>query len=176
MPSGWRTGHHPDQVVTVKLDESVIAVHYRSCRDGSFRIGVTNGDDAEAIAVIYAWSPTSIDAEIAGRRVRATITVFGASLVLNDGAGDIELEVLPRFTRPGAVAHRGGLNAPMPGRVIAVQIAVGDSVVVGELLMVLEAMKMEHRITAAEAGVVTAVLVGVGDQVTRGEALLVVDA
>ena len=107
--------------------------------------------------------------------MRGRITRFGDRLVINDGAGDLDLIIVPRFVVPGSVALAGGLDAPMPGRVVEVRVAVGDTVVAGQLLVVLEAMKMEHRITAPSDGVVTKVSVAAGEQVELGTTLLVVD-
>ena len=63
----------------------------------------------------------------------------------------------------------------MPGIVLAIDVAVGDQVRGAQLLAVLEAMKMEHRIEAPGDGVVAEVLVAVGDQVQAGDALFVLD-
>ena len=172
MSSGWRTGHHPDERVTFSHGGADHVVRYHARRDGSF---VVAGDEGPVVALVQSWSPGAIDVEIGGRRVRAKFTHVGPSLVVNDGSGDIEFTVVPRFIPPGAAAHRGGLNAPMPGRVIDVRVEAGESVKAGQLLVVLEAMKMEHRITAAEDGVVSEVLVYVGVQVKRGAPLLVME-
>ena len=67
----------------------------------------------------------------------------------------------------------GRIIAPMPGRVLAVDVKPGDIVAAGDRLLVLEAMKMEHRITARAAGVVSAVNVAEGDQIADG--MLVVE-
>ena len=61
----------------------------------------------------------------------------------------------------------------MPGNVIALHVSVGDSVVKGQLMLILEAMKMENQITAPEAGTVAAIHVAKGDQVSMGELLVV---
>ena len=66
----------------------------------------------------------------------------------------------------------GGLVAPMPGKVLEVLVAQGDVVEAGSPLMVLEAMKMEHRIVAAADGTVVAVHFEAGDQVAQGAVLL----
>ena len=70
----------------------------------------------------------------------------------------------------------GRIIAPMPGRVLAVDVAAGQSVAAGDRLLVLEAMKMEHRITARAAGVVTAINVAAGDQVADGMLLVEIGA
>jgi biotin carboxyl carrier protein len=63
----------------------------------------------------------------------------------------------------------------MPGKVLDVRVGVGDTVSAGQVLLILEAMKMEHRITAPTDGTVTAVSVAAGDQLERGAALLHVE-
>ncbi|WP_305098575.1 acetyl/propionyl/methylcrotonyl-CoA carboxylase subunit alpha [Croceibacterium aestuarii] len=68
-------------------------------------------------------------------------------------------------------AHDGDILAPMPGKVIAVDVAEGDAVEVGQRLLVLEAMKMEHALTAPFAGTVAELSVSEGSQV-QVEALL----
>ena len=67
--------------------------------------------------------------------------------------GDVALTAVPRFPESGrGEAVAGGLVAPMPGTVLAVHVGPGDTVAQGQLLMIVEAMKMEHRITAPRAG------------------------
>jgi 3-methylcrotonyl-CoA carboxylase alpha subunit len=72
----------------------------------------------------------------------------------------------------GQAEPAGGLTAPMPGKVIAVHVAVGDKVKRGQALLVMEAMKMEHTIAAPGEGTVKELLYGVGDQVAEGAALI----
>jgi 3-methylcrotonyl-CoA carboxylase alpha subunit len=64
------------------------------------------------------------------------------------------------------------LVAPMPGSVVALQVAIGDTVQPGQVLMVLEAMKMEHSIVAFAEATVSEIFFSVGDQVKEGEKLL----
>jgi propionyl-CoA carboxylase alpha chain len=90
--------------------------------------------------------------------------------------GDVALTAVPRFPeadRGETVA--GALVAPMPGTVLAVHAAAGDTVAAGQLLMIVEAMKMEHRITAPRAGTVREVRAQRGDQVSSGDLLAVLD-
>ena len=70
-------------------------------------------------------------------------------------------------------AHAGsGLNAPMPGKVVSFAVKAGDAVTQGQVLAVMEAMKMEHTITAPADGVVSELLYAAGEQVAEGAALL----
>jgi 3-methylcrotonyl-CoA carboxylase alpha subunit len=75
---------------------------------------------------------------------------------------------------PGATEDDGdsGLSAPMPGKVLQVLVEVGQDVEPGQALMILEAMKMEHRIVASQEGRVSAIYFSEGDQVQQGIALL----
>mgnify|MGYP001226136442 FL=1 len=63
----------------------------------------------------------------------------------------------------------------MPGKIIQVLVSEGDSVVKGQALVVMEAMKMEQTMTAPSDGEVTAVRVAEGDQVDAGAALVVIE-
>ena len=74
---------------------------------------------------------------------------------------------------PGSPAGRGGIRAPMPGRIVKLDVTSGQAVVAHQRLIVLEAMKMEHVLEAPHAGVVAQLDVTLGDQVTAGEVLLV---
>ena len=73
-------------------------------------------------------------------------------------------------------AHDGDIVAPMPGKVIAVDVAEGDAVTAGQRLLVLEAMKMEHALTAPFDGTVTELNVSEGGQVQVEAVLAVVEA
>ena len=155
--------------VVLAHGEKEVVVTYRALRDGRFRFG-----DATH-ARIHAWSADAIDVEIEGRRSRARVTRAGERLLVHGPRGDVELVVQPRFEIPGTEDVSGGFVARMPGKVIELRVQVGDTVRAGETLLVLEAMKMEHPMRAAEDGVVTEVRVAQGDQVESGAVLLVVE-
>jgi acetyl/propionyl-CoA carboxylase alpha subunit len=99
--------------------------------------------------------------------------VDGAWLVWFEG-DQYEIPVGPAQRR--LIAAAAHLTSPLPGQVIAVNVAAGDAVEAGAELVVVEAMKMEHAIRAPAAGVVTAVLCAAGDQVARGQTLIDLDA
>lgn len=69
----------------------------------------------------------------------------------------------------------GGVAAQLSGRVLRVAVAAGETVEAGQLLLVLEAMKMENEINAPRAGTVKDVPVGEGDQVSEGDTLVVLE-
>jgi len=169
-PSGWRNARMPDQQVEFAHGEQRIDVRYRSLRDGSFRFA--DGTHGR----VHAWSAGEIDVEVDGHRTRARITRAADLLIVQGAGGDVELRVLPRFELPEPEEASGGFVAPMPGKVIDLKVAVGDTVQPGEILLVLEAMKMEHPLTATETGVVSEVRVAVGEQVESGALLVVVES
>ena len=87
-----------------------------------------------------------------------------------------ELTLVPRFPERQASAVAGGCAAPMTGRVVEVPVAEGDRVEAGATLVVLEAMKMEHKLQAQADGMVTTVRVAAGQMVDPDEILVVVDS
>jgi 3-methylcrotonyl-CoA carboxylase alpha subunit len=95
--------------------------------------------------------------------------------VLHLWAGDEHYELLlddPRTHEFSASAATGGLTTPLPGVVVAVPVAVGQKVAAGEVLMVIEAMKMEHAINAPYAGTVQAIHFARGERVPESAELL----
>ena len=85
----------------------------------------------------------------------------------------------PRQASVGASAPRanvkGGVTAQIAGRVLKVNVKVGDAVSEGDVLLMLEAMKMENEIKAPKSGVVTDVAVAEGSRVTEGTTLVVIE-
>ncbi len=67
------------------------------------------------------------------------------------------------------------VKAPMPGKILKINVKESDAVKNGDVLMILEAMKMENEIKASKDGVVTAVSVSESDTVNTGDALLYID-
>lgn len=84
------------------------------------------------------------------------------------------MERTTTITASGAT-QKGGVAAQIAGRVVAVKVKVGDSVSAGEVLLLLEAMKMENEIKAPAAGTVAAVLVSDGQRVAEGETLVIIE-
>ncbi|MCA9264645.1 MAG: biotin/lipoyl-binding protein [Planctomycetales bacterium] len=78
-------------------------------------------------------------------------------------------------TKPTQPAAAGAVTSPMAGVIQSVSVKPGDSVQVGQTLVVLEAMKMENQITAPAAGTVREVNVKAGDSVGEGQVLVVVE-
>ena len=96
--------------------------------------------------------------------------------VFTDGGRD-EITLIDIMAHVGEEsAAVGSLKSPMPGQVVAFKVAVGDSVKKGEPLAVIEAMKIEHTITAPTDGLVAELLFAAGDLVADGDELLRIDS
>ena len=72
-------------------------------------------------------------------------------------------------------AGKGGVKSPLPGVILDVKVNVGDTVAKGDLLLILEAMKMENSIVADRDGKVTAINVKNGDSVLEGTDLVIIE-
>jgi len=115
----------------------------------------------------------TIAARLVERRRRARCRVEGAQVTIwEEGAQFDLLAEDPRTREFIASAATGGLTTPLPGVVVSVPVSVGQKVAAGEVLMVIEAMKMEHTITAPHAGAVQAIHFARGDRVPEGSRLL----
>jgi propionyl-CoA carboxylase alpha chain len=91
---------------------------------------------------------------------------------VNNPSGQVDLIAVPKFPIASLAAVAGGPTAPVPGRVVAVNVSPGDNVVTGQVLVIMEAMKMEHKITAAADATIAEVRCGVGDQVDARQLLV----
>ncbi|QIL42901.1 acetyl/propionyl/methylcrotonyl-CoA carboxylase subunit alpha [Acidovorax sp. HDW3] len=109
----------------------------------------------------------------AGQRCLVQVDVEGERrhVFTPQGAGSIGLRD-PLAHAGEATAAAGGLNAPMPGKLLSFAVEVGQHVRPGQVLAVMEAMKMEHSICAPQEGVVAELLYAPGEQVTEGAPLL----
>lgn len=80
----------------------------------------------------------------------------------------------PAAAAPAAVAAGTPVASPLPGNVLAVKVSVGDAVKAGQVLMLIEAMKMENEVVAPAYGVVKQIVVNKGATVATGDTLLVI--
>lgn len=102
-----------------------------------------------------------------GRSLAVDLFVFS-----DDGSAQIKY-IDPLLQAGQGTSESGGrLTAPMPGKVISIAVKAGEAVKKGQLLAIMEAMKMEHSLNAPADGVVTEVLYAAGDQVSEGVELL----
>ncbi|HJL60316.1 MAG TPA: biotin carboxylase N-terminal domain-containing protein [Pseudomonadales bacterium] len=170
IPSGWRNSVMPPELIEYSIGDEELALEYQSQRNGSF---LAMADDLELVVFIKSRDGKQISLEIEGRLLAFTVTADGDRWLTHGPSGQIELVELPRFPDLDHLGLAGGLTAPMPGNVVETYVSVGDEVEEGQLLLILEGMKMEHRITAPRAGRVSELEVAKGDQVDNGQILVV---
>jgi acetyl/propionyl-CoA carboxylase alpha subunit len=166
IPSGWRNLASGYQVKTY-LDRNgqEHRIEYRFTRSG-LRLA-----DDESVQLIST-SPQEVAlADAAGVAHSFDVARYGDHIYVDSPRGPVHLVALPRFPEPGSAVEQGSLVAPMPGNVIRIGADVGDKVVAGQPLVWLEAMKMEHTITAPTDGVLAELNVSTGEQVDVGAVL-----
>jgi propionyl-CoA carboxylase alpha chain len=145
------------------MGDTEYEVQYRHTREGL---------SADGVRVIHADAGLVV-LEVDGVRRKFDVARYGDDQVY---VNTTALTALPRFPDPAAQLAPGSLLAPMPGTVVRVAegLAVGVEVTVGEPLLWLEAMKMEHKITAPVTGQLTALNAVPGQQVQLAALLAVV--
>ena len=168
VPSGFTNDPHARWQTTYRVVGEPVVVAYRMRRDGATDLEV-HGD--RAVGRVRDDATVELDGHVVP--VRRSVAGDERHLVLPSGA--VTLVEVPRFPERHASDIPGATLAPMPGAVVEVAVAEGDTVVKGQLLVVLEAMKMEHRITAPLDGVVASVAVAGGQQVDADAVLVVVE-
>ena len=172
VPSGWRNSTMPWQKLDFDIDGEVVRLEYQSRRDGKFRVTADGGE--EMLVEAHACGEGHVDAAIDGKRLRFSVQPQGDEWFVQGRSGGLTVTQLPRYPDSSGEDQGGGLAAPMPGAVLSTAVAAGDVVQKGQLLLILEAMKMEHRITAPRDGTVEALHVTAGDQVENGQLLVTI--
>jgi 3-methylcrotonyl-CoA carboxylase alpha subunit len=154
-----------DQVL--EMDGERCAFGWRTTMSGNAvkNHNAVKDDNTPVLNIELTLGHLAVTGTVVRRGERFDVFSSGAmtSLVLKDAL---------KHATDGQSEPAGGLTAPMPGKVIAVHVAVGDKVKRGQALLVMEAMKMEHTIAAPGEGTVKELLYGVGDQVAEGAALI----
>ncbi|MEM8609830.1 MAG: acetyl-CoA carboxylase biotin carboxylase subunit [Myxococcota bacterium] len=172
VPSGWRNNFHTPQWDAFDIDDRAYRVEYRHQGDGVFE--ATSGEITVQVRVV-SWDAPTLTVEVDGHRVRARVTGNESEIYVHNADLDVALKPTDRFPDKSLTVPEGGCIAPMPGKIIELRVAEGDTVEAGQVLLIMEAMKMEHSVTAPQDGTVEQVSVAAGDQVDA-DALLVVVA
>jgi propionyl-CoA carboxylase alpha chain len=131
-------------------------------------------DENPPTTVVHA-DGTQVVLDVSGIRLTFGVHRVGEVSYVDSPEGSVTLRELPRFPLPAPEAAEGSLTAPLPGAVRRVLVVPGQRVRAGELLLTLEAMKLEHPVHAPSAGVVASVPVHPGTEVDTGELLAILD-
>ncbi len=188
MPSGWRVGEHrplvlradreggprggsatidrPGEAVEIRVwgtpDAARVQVGTGPTRPASVRVAGSKqfGPGADLLVTVGGISQRWLHADESDR-----------TWLSHEGRTWVIAQAPIRLRERAAFTGTAQVRSPMPGVVLAVQVAQGDDVEAGQALIVVEAMKMEHAVTATRTGRVSELLVRVGDQVTLDQPL-----
>ena len=164
-PSGWRNVTSGFQ--TKRYSDTAGETHevrYRFTRSG------VELADFDAASLVSA-SPDQVVLAVDGVDRPFDVARYGDDVFVDSTLGPVQLVALPRFPDPTAALADGSLLAPMPGSVLRIGAAVGDTVTAGQPLIWMEAMKMEHTVVAPGDGVLVELNVEPGQQVEVGTVL-----
>ncbi len=170
----WSASGVVERVVPIGVGEALRTWRLSGTRDafGASSDQATHRIEAMVLHHVSA-AGGEVEATIDGRLVRVVFARDDdASWWLADGAEIAVADAQLRARASRAAAASGALLAPMHGRVVQVLVAPGGAVEAGALLLVLEAMKMEHQIRAPHAGTVLALHARAGDQVAARQRLV----
>lgn len=183
-PSGWRNLRTQGQRRTWTVGGVDHQVEY-TVADGRTTVslgpwpepdadGALSPDDRRSVEVRvlhHDVSNGSMALEIDGVRTLLRIVIDG-SIHVSSPVGAASFTLAPVFVEPDTDQLGSGPISPLPGTVIAVHVSGGDSVERGQLLMVVEAMKMEHKIVAPDDVTIAGIRFNVGDRVDTGDILV----
>jgi biotin carboxyl carrier protein len=153
------------------VGERPIDVHYR-LRPDHVAASVDGVELSDVI--VHACTPNLVDLQVAGVRRTVAVARRGQTRFADSTLGSTMFSERIRFPEPSAHSAPGSLVAPMPGTVIRVETARGQIVEAGDIVVVLEAMKMEHPVKAPHTGTVVELDAKPGQAVELGTVLAVV--
>jgi len=151
------------------MNGKLIEIHYKSNRDGSFTV------DNQQQATLHHWSKSGVDIEIDGIRTFSRVTLEEDQLLVQCIGGNKLLTIQPRFKSSCEQELQGSLVSPMPGKVVELRVNKGDRVKAGDILLMIEAMKMNHIVKANEDGVVADLFIQENDQLDYGAVLMIIE-
>jgi acetyl-CoA carboxylase biotin carboxylase subunit len=171
LEPGFRNNPYSRQTVAYRIDQHELRVEYENRGQGRFAL--------RAGAVDWEVTLVGIDGpelvwESRGRVRRARVVRDAERHYVHTPHGSLTLFEEPRFPEREQALAPGACVAPMPGKVVKIVVSTGEVVSAGQVLLILEAMKMEHSVRAPSAGVIGELRVAAGDQVEEGAVLAVV--
>jgi len=190
ITAGWRNVGGIPQAVGYDGPSGPVEVSYRFDRTGALAgwavraaeraeaglpsaIPPLDAEDHPPVAVVQA-TAAQVSLDVSGVRMDFAVRQVGGVSYVDSSEGSVTLTELPRFPDPLPEQAEGSLTAPLPGAIGRVLVVPGQRVAAGDLLLTLEAMKLEHPVHAPAAGVVAELPVSTGAQVDTGAVLAVI--
>ena len=172
IPTGFRNNASQLNIDTYRFDDRTLAVGYRI--QGEVVTVQIDGENRPE-AILLSTGPTSVRLRYAGLDQTFEVVTVDNDVLVDSATAGASFVRLPRLPVPEVHVDPGSLLSPMPGNVVRVEAAVGDTIKAGTPLVIVEAMKMEHTVAAPHDGVVASLTVAPGDQVESDQVLAVVD-
>ncbi len=166
-PPGWGNMSRP---LPTRSYQGAHGIHEVSYALGQFDV------PGLGTAVVRTATSERVTLSIASGDRHLRVSRHGDMRYVDSDDGPAVLTEVPRFPVPQSDDESGSLHAPMPGRILRIEAGDGDKVFEGQVLMVMEAMKMEHAIRAPHDGILTDIRCEVGDQVEAEHVLAVVES
>jgi len=162
VPDGWRVGTHLPATFRLTSGDRTVHVGF----SGTPAAGAASVEDGERSSVSVTLDGSVLAVVLDGRRHVFRVAESDGAIWLADGHGSVSVREVAEAGVRGDDAHAGNadITSPMPGAVIAVAVESGAEVAAGETIVVVEAMKMEHSLTAPVAGTVE-LFAAAGEQV-----------
>ncbi|GAA2378056.1 acetyl/propionyl/methylcrotonyl-CoA carboxylase subunit alpha [Dactylosporangium salmoneum] len=190
LPSGWRNVPSALQTVVYEGPTGTIEVGYRLDRANDLAAWAVRRIDPEDVglpgagldpagapdhppAAILSATGDRVVLDVGGVRLQFAVHEIDGVSFVDSAEGSVTLTELPRYPLPVAEQPEGSLIAPLPGAVGRVLVVPGQRVAAGELLLTVEAMKLEHPVHAPTDGVISDLRVAAGSQVESGALLAV---
>ncbi len=174
---GWQSHGIHARAFEFEFHGKKIAAQLRYLHDGALHLtvgDVLNDAGNHAIgALSYSHTGAGFDISFSKHRVIAKTYKNNDVVGIFTSKGATQIIAIDLLEHAGETHEEGGrLTAPMPGKVVSFSVKAGDTVVKGQALAVMDAMKMEHTIASPTDGVVQELLYQPGDQVVEGAELL----
>ena len=170
---GWRSHGLTQRYFDVEFRSERHTAVLSYLHDGALRLQI----EEVAVPLSFSRGADGIVLQYAGQRLTIQVERSGEVAHVFTPQGATQITVLDALAHAGETQAEGGrLTAPMPGKVVSFAVKAGDTVAKGQVLAVMEAMKMEHTIAAPAEGVVAELLYAPGDQVAEGAELLKLSA
>ena len=175
---GWRAHGVTTRRFDFEFQDAPITAQLTYLHDGALLLsvsgaGVSQSAPATDGALVFDASGQALDVSFNGQRQRMQVYPNADWLHIFCALGSTQILAIDLLAHAGdAQAEGGRLTAPMPGKVVSFSVKAGDKVVKGQALAVMDAMKMEHTISAPVDGLVAELLYAPGDQVAEGAELL----
>jgi propionyl-CoA carboxylase alpha chain len=171
-PSGWRNNPSQVQLSRFQSDRGELVVEYALRRDGLWL--QVNGEPLPGVRC-QVIAPEQVRMQVGGIERTYEVRRYGDTFYVDSPLGASVLTEIPRFPPPVQEVVAGSLVAPLPGVVNEVKVKKGDTVAAGDVVLVIDSMKVFHWIAAPLAGRIAEIRVEAGNHVEGGTVLAVIE-